>query len=293
MRMDWRLFLGCLGSVVLASACDDGAAVGGIGAAPGSSGAPSGSSGSSGSSTATLPAGVPDGAEIGEVADWYGQPAATYATFEEDGKTVKEFGAVLSLRSLANIPPGAFMSYQWMKVPPSVVEQTFIKSYEIDFMPMGHPPARVYDVPHVETHAFSWTQEEVSGLTCQSQDDYTRPSDDFIPTGKWSFDPTPDMPNVCVPQMGVHGFDTNAPEFNGTRFTHSLSVLVSRGEFMTYEPKSTVEELLKRKDFTIALPAPKKFTKATRIPTMYVGTYLPAVDSYRIAYTNFVSVTPN
>ncbi len=295
MRMNWRLILGCLAtSLVLLSACDDGAVVGGIGSSPGASGVPN--TGSSGNdttapSTVALPAGVPEGAELGEVTDWYGAPAVTYATFEVDGKTVKEFGTILSLASLSNIPPGAFASYQWFKVPPSVAEQTFIKSYQIDFMPMGHPPAKVYDVPHVETHTFSWTVEEMSKLTCREANDNQLPPAEFIPAGVWNFDPMPGVPN-CLPQMGVHGFDVNAPELNGARFTQSLSVLVARGEFMSYEPKSTVEELQKRKDFSIALPQPKKLSKTSRLPTLYVGTYLPLIDAYRIVYTNFVTLGP-
>ena len=93
--------------------------------------------------------------------------------------------------------------------------------------------------------------------------------------------------------MGVHGFDKNAPELNGARFTQSLSVLVARGELMSYEPKSTVEELQKRKDFTIAMPLPKKLSKATRIPSKYVGTFLPLVDAYRFVYTDFITVGPS
>ena len=294
MRMYRRLILGCLAtSIACVAACDDGAVVGGMAGTPNAPGAPGGgtSNNTTGPASVALPAGVPDGAEIGDVLDWYGSPAVTYATFEADGKTVKEFGTLVALASLANIPPGAFSSYQWFKVPPSVAEQTFIKSYQIDFMPMGHPPAKVYDVPHVETHAFSWTVEEISKLTCREADDNRLPPDDFIPAGTWDFDPMPGVPN-CLPQMGVHGFDVTAPELNGARFTQSLSVLVARGEFMSYEPKSTVEELQKRKDFLIALPMPKKLPTATRLPTMYIGTYLPLIDAYRFVYTNFVVVGP-
>lgn len=296
MRMDWRLVLGCLATcLVFVPACDDGAAVGGIGGPPGSSGTPGpGSSGNTPgpSNTAVLPPGVPEGAEIGEVTDWYGAPTATYATFEADGKTVKEFGTVMALASLANIPPGAFASYQWLKVPPSVAEQTFIKSYQLDFMPMGHPPAKVYDVPHIETHAFSWSVEEVSRLTCRETNDNALPAGEFIPDGVWNFDPMPGIPN-CLPQMGVHGFDVQAPELNGARFTRSLSVLVARGEFMSYEPKATVEEMQKRKDFTIALPPPKKLANAAKLPTTFNATYVPAIDAYRLVYTNFVALGPS
>ena len=295
MHTYWRLTLGCLAaSLVLGTACDDGAAVGDLGATSGSPGqpAPGSSSGTTTPATVDLPAGVPEGAEIGEVAEWYGYPIATYATFDADGKTVKDFGTVTSLASIGNIPPGAFMSYQWLKVPPSVMEQTFIKSFQVDFMPMGHPPAKVYDVPHVETHAFFWTQDDVSKLTCREVNDNQVPAADFVPDGTWDFDPIPGVPN-CLPNMGVHGFDMKAPELNGARFTTSMSVIVARGEFMSYEPKATVEELQKRKDFEIKLPLPKRAKVATRMPSKYVATYLPAVDAYRMVYTDFVAVPPN
>jgi hypothetical protein len=70
-------------------------------------------------------------------------------------------------------------------------------------------------------------------------------------------------------------------------------VIVARGLFMSYEPKSTVEELQKRKDFAISLPKPKKLPTATRLPTMYIGTYMPLLDAYRFVYTNFVDLGPN
>jgi hypothetical protein len=292
MVRKWRLVLGCLACFVV-NACDDGAVVGGIGSTPGTPGS-SGTSGTSnpGTSNVKVPEGVPDGAEIGEIGEWYGHTIATFATFDADAKTVKDFGTLISMASVNNIPPGAFMSYQWLRVPASVAEQTFIHSFQVDFMPMGHPPAKVYDVPHIETHAFWWSADEISRLSCQAANDNLVPSSEFIPAGTWNFDPMPGVPN-CLPGMGVHGFDMNAPELNGVRFTQSLSVIVARGEFMSYEPKATVEELQKRKDFTIKLPAPQKLARATKIPTSYVATYLPAIDAYRMIYTDFVSVAGN
>jgi hypothetical protein len=232
---------------------------------------------------------VPAGAEIGEIADWYGHPTATYATFEADGKTVKEFGNLMSMASIAAIPPGAFSSYQWLKVPKSVAEQTFIKSYELNFMAMGHPPAQVYDIPHVENHAFGWDQETVSSLTCQGAKDGDLPATDLVPAGQWDFSPIPGI-GACFPGVGIHGFDLKAPEFNGTRFTFAYQVLAARGEFLSYEPKYTIEQLQKRKDFTIALKPPSKHARATKMPSTVKGTYLPAADAYVTVYTDFVAV---
>jgi hypothetical protein len=288
MRTFWRL-TSCLVCVVVA-ACDDGAVVGGLSAAPGSSGT-SGTTGT-GTTNVALPEGVPEGAQLGEVTQWYGHPIVTFATFEADGKTVKDFGSLVSMASISAIPPGAFMSYQWLKVPPSVAEQTFIRSFQVDFMPMGHPPAKVYDVPHIETHAFWWTADEISKLSCQNADDNRVPSNEFIPAGTWNFDPAPGTPN-CLPGMGVHGFDMNAPELNGARFTRSLSVIAARGEFMSYEPKVTVEEIQKRQDFTIKLPAPQKLPRTTRIPSTYTATYMPSIDAYKMVYTDFLTIAAN
>ena len=80
-----------------------------------------------------------------------------------------------------------------------------------DFVPGGHPPPGVFDLPHLDVHFFYLTQEEVVEINPKSADFAARgmklPDAKFIPEDYGAIPNTPPE-HAVVPGMGQHLADT-------------------------------------------------------------------------------------
>src|SRR5829696_2377075 len=137
--------------------------------------------------------------------------ARAYVTLDRSGAPT-ELGLALTEGALVGLPTGAA---EYAITLPSQASSTAFKHAVINWMPMGHPPAMVYTVPHFDFHFYSITTEQRQAILLGTPELSAimarRPADDFIPSGY--------VQGMASAQMGNHWNDPSEPQYSGAPFT--------------------------------------------------------------------------
>jgi hypothetical protein len=178
---------------------------------------------------------------------------------------------------------------------------------ELVWIPVGHVPAGVYDVPHFDFHFYTVDVAVRNGIDPKALGEprFLAKSAALPPEAERA--PAfvalapPGTPVTAVPRMGVHWIDPKTPELQGlfgrpeafrpftTTFIHGSW----DGRFIFDEPMITRAYILSRKamtapaqrDTVIPLPTPERFTPAGYYPSAYRILYDAEAREYRIALT--------
>ena len=152
----------------------------------------------------------------------------------------------------------------------------------IDWNPMGHEPAHVYDKPHFDFHFyFGFTNAQRLAIGPNDTVQFAHvPDSIFCPPMYWK------IPGG-VPQMGAHWVDLLAPEFNGGVFTKTFIFGSYDGRFIFYEPMITRDYLLSQPNETIEIRQPAAFQSEGWYPMKYSVRYINTnPKQYIISLTN-------
>lgn len=166
------------------------------------------------------------------------------------------------LPSVLNIPPYDHMVVNWM--------------------PHGHEPIGIYNLPHFDFHFHFLPSAVQNAITCMGADRdvcLTMPDADEIPPFYVS---TPEG----TPTMGWHWLDRRSPELNGQKFTTTFIYGFYAGDMSFAEPMITREFLLSKPNFSQDLPRPARNAK----PGIYPVSYKVEFDSMeRVYYVTLVN----
>jgi hypothetical protein len=149
-----------------------------------------------------------------------------------------------------------------------------------DWNPVGHPPVKIYDVPHVDVHFYTIdmkTRRQMMPKTAGMARAAKAPGKRFVPAGYIL------PPDTIVPQMGAHWISTSAKELRGNPFSTTFLYGTYNGEGAFYEPMVTNAFLQTKPDFSEAIAAPAAYAKAGYYPTKYRVQYNAQRKEYTIA----------
>jgi len=222
----------------------------------------------------------------GEVKELFGKRVTNWAVLDPKTGKLLAFKWTLPVPTVQNVPSNVQSDVRfWMKVPEEFTKQTVFTGMSFDFLPHGHAPVGVYDMPHWEFHFITFTQAESVGIDCK---DPTMPPDRLLPAAPgWYVLPPPDN---CVPGMGLHAVWSGLPELNSERFTKSFLPDYYHGKLASLEAKAASEYIVKRESFS--LPTPKSPAPAkSLLPKNLVVTWDQATDTHIWALTEFDDAT--
>ncbi len=146
----------------------------------------------------------------------------------------------------------------------------------IDWHPHGHPPAKVYDVPHFDFHFYAI--DEASRLAILESGPLavmTPPASD-VPQGF--------MGSPSVAAMGQHYIAASEPEFNGGHFTMTPIFGYYGGKPVFVEAMVTLSALRARQETNAALAQPAHWAVPGLHPTRWSVTYDPHAHRYDVAF---------
>ncbi|WP_394827560.1 hypothetical protein [Pendulispora albinea] len=211
----------------------------------------------------------------------FGKRVTNWVVLDKAGK-LKAFKWTLPVTAVENVPSGVTSDVRfWMKVPTEFSTQTVFTGMSYDYLPHGHAPAGVYNVPHWENHFITFSQEESVAINCKNP---KYPKDNLLPPDPgWFILPPPDN---CVAGMGLHAVNAGMPEFNKEDFTKSFVPDYYDGKFASLEAKATSKMLIQRKSFEMIapnVPAPR----ASLLPGKIEVTYYRLPDTYVFSMTDF------
>ncbi|MDB4892296.1 MAG: hypothetical protein JWL61_4151 [Gemmatimonadetes bacterium] len=258
----------------------------------------------------------PDGLGAG-IHREYGAPIAigngharSYINIDtKNGNTPLEIGVTFEESAMEGLPMdmGSHGGHAGIDLPLPAQNPTSYKLVELDWNPMGHEPATVYDQPHFDFHFYTISAAERNAIDPVTLGDVgfqTKASN--LPTAAERFAfyvpvAPPEGPVVAVPYMGVHWADLRAPELQGAfghpenakLFTTTILHGSWDGRFIFDEPMVTRAFIMGRKtavspasrDSVMALSSAQQYRNAAYRPDAYRVTYDAQAREYRIALT--------
>jgi hypothetical protein len=151
-----------------------------------------------------------------------------------------------------------------------------------DWVPGGHPPARLYGHDHWDAHFYLITADE--RRTIAQGETLHRPDERYMPHG---YIPVPGIGLYAFAEMGVHWMHERSHELHGHAFDHTL-IYGSIGEQTIFvEPMFTTAFLEGRPDFAAPIPQPPAVRESGYYATRYVIRYEADRRAFRISLEGF------
>jgi hypothetical protein len=157
----------------------------------------------------------------------------------------------------------------------------------LDWIPAGHEPPGVYDVPHFDVHFYTISSAERKAIVPTGPEFGEKaarhPAPEYIPTGYVD----PGMPPV--PQMGVHWVDPSSPELRpegAEPFTRTFIYGSWDGRMIFVEPMVALSWLKTRPDETIPVATAERYYPSGLWPGAYRVYFDADTDQYRVALTD-------
>ncbi|MGV3618135.1 MAG: DUF5602 domain-containing protein [Fimbriimonas sp.] len=188
--------------------------------------------------------------------------------------------ALEGLPGMAEMPKGVPPTMEISLDLPKGVKGLPFDHIGVDWNPIGHPPVKIYDVPHVDVHFYTISRQVRKGITMTGEGlkrAQRRPDARFVPAGYIL------PPDTIVPQMGAHWISKSAGELRGNPFTTTFLYGTHNGQEAFWEPMVTNAFLKTKPDFKEAIPAPAAYPKPGYYPTSYRVQYNATRKEYTIA----------
>lgn len=210
----------------------------------------------------------------GQVRSWVtldagGNPTAIGLTFNEK-----------ALNGLPQEMPKGVEGMEISLALPKEASATAFKHIAMYWNPQGHPPEKVYDVPHFDFHFYMITEQQRNGITVQGDDvarSQKQPAAEFVPESYIY------VPNSAIPRMGAHWVNPLAQELHGQAFTKTFLYGSYDGQLIFAEPMITKAFLEEKTNVTESIKLPAKYARSAYYPTKYSVRYDPITKEYTIA----------
>jgi hypothetical protein len=165
---------------------------------------------------------------------------------------------------------------------PSQASATVFTVLQFDWVPEGHEPMGVYDLPHFDLHFYYISNADRMAIPANQTFEV---APQFLATNY-------SQPGPTVPMMGGHALDLTGAEFNGGTFTQTFIYGFHNGQQIFVEPMLT-QEYLKNLSGSNRFPIrqPGKYALAS-LPALIPGSvqhsYDSANDLYTVSVGNFL-----
>ncbi len=213
--------------------------------------------------------------------------AHTIVRSDADGKA-KSVGVVLTAGVLDGLPDGGKRKradFPYSLPMPTKGPRTVVDHVVIDWEAVGHPPPKVYDVPHFDFHFYLISGAERGKVRFKSEQDSGLPSQqppaELLPAGYVV------PPGTAAPKMGVHAINAKGPEFQGQPFSATFIYGYYNKRLTFLEPMASLSFLKSKPSFAAEVPRPAAYTKPGAYPATYSIKYDAARDVYEVALEDF------
>ncbi|HVT13139.1 MAG TPA: DUF5602 domain-containing protein [Fimbriimonadaceae bacterium] len=213
----------------------------------------------------------------------FGKPVAigngmafTWVKFNKATKKIESVGITMTETALEGLPKASDIKSpipmeMWDLELPKEIQGLPYDHVEIDWNPVGHPPAKIYDKPHFDFHFYtidSVTQQKITAAGADLKRCLKKPDAKFVPAGYIL------PPDTSFPKMGTHWINpATAPELSGGKFTSTFIYGTYNGRTAFWEPMITKEFLESKPAFWQKIAPPKAYDTTGYYPTSYSVKY--------------------
>ena len=156
-----------------------------------------------------------------------------------------------------------------------------VQTANLQWHPMGHPPAHVYDVPHFDVHFYTITESVRRGVLPNTPGAKVMPAKKILP-------PNGLLDPEVIPGMGMHDVPKSSPEFNKGKFAVTPILGYWNGNLAFFEVMFTKDFIALKRGMVGAFPQPASVKQHGAYPTKYSVKFDKAQDEYEVALTDFV-----
>jgi Domain of unknown function (DUF5602) len=231
-----------------------------------------------------------DGHQIPENKTVFGEPQAlgngmirSYVVLDPAGTPIS-LGMKLNPGALSGLPTDSTVEHDVSVPLPAGTLVSGFNHLEVDWNPVGHEPKAIYGFPHFDFHFYFISKEEQASVI-PGPDTVTVPSL-FVPKDYVSG-------VIAVPDMGVHWFDSKAPEFSGQKFTDTYIYGFYPGSMSFVEPMATLVFISTKPDYQIKIKQPQAYQRSGFYPTIQHLYYDESTQEYTMALEGLVYTTGN
>jgi hypothetical protein len=195
--------------------------------------------------------------------------AHTVVRTDTSGKPVS-VGIVLTETALEGLPKnakGGGTDVPFRLPMPDRGPKTVVDHVVVNWEPAGHPPPKVYNVPHFDFHFYlvspAYQQKVRFKSDSESGDPRQQPAAETLPAGYVI------PPGTAVSGMGVHAINPASPEFKGQPFTATFIYGYHDKQLTFLEPMASLAFLKSKTAFSAPVPRPATYLKAGAYPSSY------------------------
>ncbi len=201
--------------------------------------------------------------------------ARTFYRVDADNKPTA-IGVAVSEEAIGSLPHGSDMVLQF----PAQASALPFKHLYMGYMQAGHPPVKIYDLPHFDFHFYMIPNEERLKYTPETIPMMMKaPAKGTIPSTFFE--------EAAVPLMGMHWADGKSGEFNNQKFNKTFLYGSYDTKVIFYEPMITLEYLKATNETTDIIPL-GAFPGSGMYPTKYTVSHNTAEKQYEVTLNTFV-----
>ncbi|HWP12138.1 MAG TPA: DUF5602 domain-containing protein [Ramlibacter sp.] len=209
--------------------------------------------------------------------------AHTVVRADAGGKAVS-IGVVLTEKALEGLPAapnGASTDFPFLLPMPAKGPKTVVDHVVVNWNPQGHPPPKIYEVPHFDFHFYlrspAYQKKVRFKSDAESGDPRQQPAAELLAAGYVV------PPGTAVSKMGAHAINPASPEFNGQPFTATFIYGYHNKQLTFLEPMAALDFLKSKPAFSAPVSRPAKYLKAGAYPSSYSVKYDNAARSYVVS----------
>lgn len=189
------------------------------------------------------------------------------------------------LDGLPKADKNADPDFPYLLAMPKKGPKTVVDHVVINWESQGHPPPKVYDVPHFDFHFYLVSYEEQMKVAFKdlkdSGDPSQQPAAELLPAGYVV------PPGTAVSRMGVHGIDRAAHEFHNHSFDATFIYGYHNKQQTFIEPMVSLAFLKSKPSFSAPVTRPASYTKPGEYPSAYSVKYDTATKRYEVMLSDF------
>jgi hypothetical protein len=208
--------------------------------------------------------------------------AHTVVRTDAGGKPVS-IAVVLTETALDGLPQpakGASADFPYRLPMPKDGPKTVVDHVVVNWEAAGHPPAKVYDVPHFDFHFYLSSPAYQQKIRFKNENESAEPSQqpaaEALPPGYVI------PPGTAVPKMGVHAINPAGPEFKGEPFTATFIYGYHNKQLTFLEPMASLAFMKSKTAFSAPVPRPATYLKAGAYPSSYSIKFDEATKTYEV-----------
>jgi hypothetical protein len=208
--------------------------------------------------------------------------AHTFVRTDANGKPIS-IGVAYTASALEGLPKaakGTDADFPYLLSMPRTGPKTVVDHVVINWESTGHPPPKVYDVPHFDFHFYLVSRAEQMQVRfktdSESGDPRQQPPAELLPAGYVV------PPGTAVSRMGVHAIDPASPEFREQPFTATFIYGYYNKQLTFIEPMASLAFLQSKPTYSAQVARPASYSKAGAYPSSYSIKYDEGRKSYEV-----------